>query len=168
MPTETIKIGNRLVQVEKPRLTPAQRQVQAAMKGAKAGQVAASWNVAHLDNPDLVLQRKGRFATSEKSRRTLDDTVFDSRKEMMRYAQLKTLQRAGRISDLTLQPSWLVQINGQKLCTYTADSSYFCHERNRAVIEEVKSSGTAKDAAYRLRRRAAELTYGIRIDEVVM
>lgn len=127
-------------------------------------QLAAVWNQLHLDAP----KKKGRFATSAREMRTEDGVVFDSKKELTRYRQLKLLEKAGRISDLARQPAWDVKINGMKLCTYTADFSYFCNERNRAVIEDVKSDGTAKDAAYRLRKRAAELEHGIRIEEVLL
>jgi hypothetical protein len=119
-----------------------------------------TWNTASLDAPP----KKGRFATSDKERRTVDGVVFDSLVEAKRWSNLKLLERAGLISQLTNQPSWAVQINGQHFCTYTADSSYFCHDRKRLVIEEVKTSGTEKDTAYRLRKKAAELQHGIRVE----
>ena len=107
-----------------------------------------------------------RFAVAPKAARTLDGVVFDSKKEASRYAELKLLQRAGQISELQLQPSWVVEINGQRLCRYSCDFSYLDKERG-FVLEEVKSSGSVKDAAYKLRRRAAELAYGIKIVEVI-
>jgi hypothetical protein len=33
----------------------------------------------------------------------------------------------------------------------------------KVIIEEVKSTGTMKDAAYRLRKKAAELYHGIEV-----
>lgn len=119
-----------------------------------------TWNSLSLDAP----ARRGRFATGDKERRTIDGVEFDSIAEAHRFANLKLLQRAGRISQLTYQPRWEVKINGQHYCSYRADSSYFCHERNRLVIEEVKTSGTEKDTAYRLRKKAAELAHGIRVE----
>lgn len=146
----------------------------AAFKTAPPGSVArvgkksrdpksVVWNEAHLDVP-----RRGRFPVSEKSARTTAGIVFDSKGEAARYTQLKLLERAGLVSDVQVQPSWDVMIEGQKFCTYTADFSYLCKERGRPVIEDVKSSGTQKDAAYRLRKRAAELAFGIKIDEVLV
>jgi hypothetical protein len=82
----------------------------------------------------------------------------------MRYAVLRLMLRAGQITDLECQPSWIITINGGKLCRYTADFRY--RRAGRVVIEEVKSSGTAKDAAYKLRRRAAELAHGITVEEI--
>lgn len=119
-----------------------------------------TWNTASLDAPP----KKGRFATGDKERRTYDGVVFDSVAEAQRWANLKLLERAGLISQLTYQPSWNVEINGQRFCTYTADSSYFCNDRKRLVIEEVKTSGTEKLPDYRLRKKAAELAYGIKVE----
>lgn len=110
--------------------------------------------------------RKGRFQVAPKEQRTVDGHVFDSKRESARYAKLKLEERAGLISHLELQPSWIVYINGQKLCRFRADFSYF---RNGVmVIEDTKSSGTAKDPAYRLRKKAAELAYNIQVTEVLL
>lgn len=116
---------------------------------------------------DIPVERKGRFAVSAKPDRTLDGIVFDSKKEAARYAELKQAQRAGLIECLELQPSWDVFINGSKLCRYSADFSYLDKRTGRPVIEDVKSGGTAKDAAYRLRKKAAELAHSIKITEIV-
>lgn len=137
---------------------PWQRGTANAAKKAKRGSFG-------LDT--FATERKGRFAVAAKIDRTLDGVVFASKKEAARYAELKLLERAGKIECLEIQPSWDVNINGQKLCRYTADFSYLDKERG-AVIEDVKSEGgTSADAAYRLRKRAAELYHGIRITEVI-
>ena len=112
-------------------------------------------------------ERKGRFAVSAKEDRTIDGETFDSKREAARYTQLKLMQRAGLIEGLELQPFWIVEINGKRFCRFTADFSYFCKDRNRLVIEDVKSTGTAKDAAYRLRKKAAQLAFGIHVEEVI-
>lgn len=96
----------------------------------------------------------------------MDGIVFASKKEMNRYAELLLVQRAGQISDLRLQPKLSVEINGQHFCSYTPDFAY--QDRDRGLtFEELKSTGTAKDAAYKLRRKAAELTHGITVREVI-
>lgn len=97
--------------------------------------------------------------------RTMDGIVFASKKEMKRYAELKLLQRAGEVQDLELQPEFRVSINDQHYCTYTADFAYT--EKGERIVEELKSTGTAKDAAYRLRKKAAELFYGIKIKVII-
>ena len=117
---------------------------------------------------DVPVERKGRFAVSAKEDRTVNNRVFDSKKEATRYAELKNLERAGLIECLELQPSWDVFINGQKLCRYSADFSFIDKKSGRPVIEDVKSkNGTEKDAAFRLRKRAAELALGITVREVL-
>jgi hypothetical protein len=110
-------------------------------------------------------KNKNRYRVVPVEERTLDGTVFASKKEMMRYAELKLHSRAGLISDLELQPQFVVSINGKHYCTYTADFKYT--RDGECVIEELKSSGTVKDAAYRLRKKAAELFYGIKIEVLV-
>ena len=116
---------------------------------------------------DIPVERKGRFAVAAKIDRTIDGRTFDSKKEATRYAELKQLQRAGEIECLELQPSWDVFINGSKLCRYSADFSYLDRRTGTPVIEDTKSTGTAKDAAYRIRKRAAELAHGIKVTEVL-
>jgi hypothetical protein len=135
-----------------------QRPTRVEMKHAPTGSFS-------LDTSGL--SRKGRFAVAAKEDRTVDGETFDSKREAARYSQLKLMQRAGMIDGLELQPFWVVEINGQRLCKFTADFSYFCKERGRLVIEDVKSTGTQKDAAYRLRKKAAQLYFGIKVDEVI-
>lgn len=107
-----------------------------------------------------------RFKRSAPERRTIDGITFDSIKEARRYAELKMLERAGQIHNLQLQPAFATQIDGKHFCTYTADFSYFCDQRRCLVVEDVKSTGTAKGDAYRLRKKAAQLFHKITVYEV--
>lgn len=109
---------------------------------------------------------RARFQTVEPARRTMDGVVFASQKEMKRYAELKILVRAGEITELALQPKFEIDANGEHYCTYTADFSYI-EKDGTVVVEEVKSTGTAKDAAYKLRKRAAEIAFGITVREII-
>jgi hypothetical protein len=109
---------------------------------------------------------KNRFAVVEPERRTMDGILFSSKKEMVRYAELKLLEKAKEISNLELQPKWHVHINGKLFCTYTADFAYQT-KGGEVVVEELKSTGTAKDAAYRLRKKAAELYWGINVTVII-
>lgn len=108
-----------------------------------------------------------RFQVAPIEKRTIDGIVFDSKKEAVRYAELKLLERAGKIRDLMMQIKFPVTINGKHYCTYTADFVYFDCKLDRTVIEDTKSTGTAQDAAYRLRKKAAELHHYINVDEVI-
>ena len=108
-----------------------------------------------------------RFQVSPKAERTVDGIVFDSKKEARRYGELKLLERAGHIEKLLPQVTLPVEIQGQHFCNYTCDFMYFDIVRNQLVIEDVKSTGTAMDAAYRLRKKAAEIVHKIKVEEVI-
>ncbi len=47
-----------------------------------------------------------KYKAAPKERRTLDGIVFASRAEMLRYQELKGLEKAGVISNLELQPKF--------------------------------------------------------------
>lgn len=100
----------------------------------------------------------------------VDGIVFDSRREARRYSTLKLLERAGEISDLELQPRYMlgteddpVKIrskgypNGRR-CSYKADFRY--KENGQVVVEDSKGHDTQ---AARLRRAFVEWQYKIRI-----
>ena len=108
-----------------------------------------------------------RFGVAPVAERTADGIVFASKKEMHRYHELNLLLRAGLIADLECQPAFKVAFGAKPYCTYTADFCYYDNRTKRIVIEDVKSTGTAKDAAYRLRKKAAELFHGIKVVEVL-
>lgn len=110
--------------------------------------------------------KRSRFPVAPKAERTIDGIVFASKREASRYAKLKLLEKAKEITDLVLQPKFPVLIAGQAYCTYTADFSYRTRSGAR-VIEDVKSKGTQRDDAYRLRKKAAELFHGIQVKEVI-
>lgn len=106
-----------------------------------------------------------RFAVARKEDRTVVGVTFDSRLEAERYAELRIEERVGSIEGLTTQPRWDMQINGKHYCSYTADFMYL--RDGNLIIEDVKSTGTRKDAAYRLRKRAAELQHKIKVTEII-
>ena len=107
-----------------------------------------------------------KFKRAAESDRTIDGVVFDSKSEMTRYLQLKLLEKAGEIYNLERQPRFPVEILNQHFCTYTADFRYRLSDTDELVVEDVKTTGTEKDAAYRLRKKAAQLYWGIEIQAV--
>lgn len=111
--------------------------------------------------------KRGRYPVSPKDQRTLDGIVFDSKAEKNRYAELKLMERAGEITQLELQPVFQTFIAGKPFCRVKFDFSYWRDHGTRRLIEDVKSTGTQKDQAYRLRKKAAELQYGISVVEIV-
>lgn len=76
----------------------------------------------------------------------VDMYVFDSIRESQRYKELKLLERAGEISNLELQPKFLLQEsfkkNGKtyKAINYIADFMY--EEKGKVIVEDVKGIQT--------------------------
>lgn len=110
--------------------------------------------------------KKGRFPRVSKERRTWNGIVFDSEREMLRYIDRTRAEEAGLIFDLKRQTSYSVEINGQHYCKYKPDVEYRTAE-GRLVYEDVKSTGTRQEQAYRLRKKAFELYYGVEVTEIV-
>lgn len=115
--------------------------------------------------------------------------MFDSRKEARRYAELRMLEKCGKISDLELQksfelipaqyePSTEVYKRGankgklkqgkciEKAVTYKADFCYI-DENGYTVVEDTK--GYKRGGAYTvfvLKRKLMLFVHGIRIVEI--
>lgn len=90
----------------------------------------------------------------------IDNIVFDSKKEAARYVELKSLLKAGAISDLELQVRFPLSVNGQKICVYVAD---FCYKsKGKTIVEDVKG---VKTGIYRLKNKMMKAIYGIEIFE---
>lgn len=94
---------------------------------------------------------------------------FDSRKEANRYAELKLLERAGKISrlqrqvDYTLIPSQYIDGKCvERACKYIADFVYMDADGNW-VVEDTKGFKT-KD--YIIKRKLMLYVNGIRIKEI--
>ena len=115
---------------------------------------------------------------------TSDGIRHDSKAEANRWIELNLLQKAGKISDLQRQvPFELIPAqyitserrgkNGKRLkdgkqcveksVVYIADFVY--NEFGRKVVEDVKSSATAKKESYILKRKLMLWVYGIIIRE---
>ena len=100
-----------------------------------------------------------------------DGIKFASKKEATRYCELKQLERAGIIKDLRLQPRYTLQekyeINGRKerAITYIADFEYYDNEKQKIVVEDVKSPAT-KTQVYRIKKKLFEKRYNIEVTEV--
>ena len=87
------------------------------------------------------MQRKYRNKKTQ-----VDMYVFDSAKEAQRYRELKLLERAGEISNLELQPRFLLQESFKKngktyrKIDYVADFKYI--EKGKTKVEDVKGLQT--------------------------
>jgi hypothetical protein len=92
--------------------------------------------------------------------------TFDSKKEALRYLVLKNKLDSGEISDLKLQYMYQVVVNEVKVAKYYADFVYK-NKEGVEIIEDVKSTATAKDKYYRLKKRLVEAALGIKITEIL-
>lgn len=105
------------------------------------------------------------------SKKTIIDGIeFDSKKESMRYQELKLLERAGKIRDLKLQPEYELIPKFKKnnktyrKTIYKADFSYFDIESNKYITEDVKGF---KTDVYKLKKKLFEYRYNdLEISEV--
>lgn len=94
----------------------------------------------------------------------IDGITFDSKKEGLRYKELKLLERAGLITDLKLQTSFELQPsfkkNGKTIraITYKADFDYLTKD-GRHILEDIKSPATAKDKTYIIKKKMLMYKY---------
>ena len=92
--------------------------------------------------------RYGKYSVSSPDRRTMDGIVFDSRMEMLRYADLKLLEKAGEIRELSIQPKYellegFVRRGKNYLpIHYIGDFLYYDVKKKRKVVEDVKGVET--------------------------
>lgn len=90
----------------------------------------------------------------------IDGILFASRKEANRYSELKILERAGKITDLCLQVSFPLIIEGVKIATYICDFAYT--ENNQVIVEDCKGM---KTATYKIKAKLMWALYRIKIFE---
>jgi hypothetical protein len=95
------------------------------------------------------------------ARKTVIDGIkFDSKKEAARYCELKILLQAGEITDLELQPEYILQDafikNGKKYraIKYRADFRY--KDYGKIVVEDVKGMRTP---VYKIKKKMFEYRY---------
>jgi hypothetical protein len=104
----------------------------------------------------------GRIRVSAKSERTLDGIVFASKAEMKRYAELRMLERGRVISELVLQPRFVLQegyLDGPvkvRALEYVADFAYREPKNSRRVVEDVKGHITE---VYKIKRKLFRAKY---------
>lgn len=89
---------------------------------------------------------------------------FDSKKEYGRYLVLKEAEKKGVISDLQCQPRYRFRLNVILICSYVADFRYF--RNGQEIVEDVKSSYTAKLPVYRIKKKMMKAFYNIDVIEI--
>ena len=117
----------------------------------------------------LGQKRRSKYGVkTDPAERMMDGIVFDSRKEMLRYCELKMWERVGIIQagSLKLQPIFSLVVNGVKVCDIVPDFEYYGSDGKR-VIEDCKGfKGGAAYALFRLKSKLFSACYpGLRILE---
>lgn len=99
----------------------------------------------------------------------IDGKKFDSIKEGDRYKELKLLQKTGKISELKLQPTYLLQDSFKienktiRAIKYVADFEYIDNKTGKVIVEDVKGYRTD---VYKLKKKLFEYKYNINIKEI--
>lgn len=99
-------------------------------------------------------------------RTTIGSITFDSKSEARRYSELRLLEREGQISELQLQPSFIlapsVRFHDAKrtkpALKYIADFEYL--EKGVKIIEDVKGMQTP---AFKIKRHLMKVLHDIDI-----
>ena len=92
----------------------------------------------------------------------VDGIRFMSAKEARRYCELKLLVKAGKISDLKLQPRIRCVVNGEKVCDVVCDFFYIDRETFKEIYEDCKGM---RLPMFKLKKRLAKACAGIEILE---
>jgi hypothetical protein len=95
-------------------------------------------------------------------RTTIDGHTFASKAEANRYQHLKLLEKAGQITNLSLQPRYALDVGGVHICNYIADFRYW--DEGGRVVEDVKGVRTP---VYKLKKKLMLACHGIVIKEVM-
>ena len=90
----------------------------------------------------------------------IDGIRFASKAEAKRYEELKLMQKSREIKKLELQPSYQIEVNGQKICKYIADFKYQDKQGNEH-IEDVKGILTP---VFRLKQKLLRACLGLEIE----
>jgi hypothetical protein len=92
----------------------------------------------------------------------VENIRFDSAKEASRWSELRLLEKAGKIENLTRQVKFSLDVEGVHICNYLCDFAY--DEDGEVVVEDVKSPAT-KTRVYLIKKRIMRGLYRIEIRE---
>lgn len=102
----------------------------------------------------------------------LDGKKFDSKKEARRYQELKAMEKAGIISDVQCQVSFILadkvkfsnELKAKPAIRYFADFVYM--KDGKQIVEDVKSKATRSLDVYRIKKHLMLSVLGIEIKEI--
>lgn len=121
-------------------------------------------------NQHLVTEVRKKIKRSKyrNAETVVDGIRFDSKKEAVRYGQLKIRLKLGEIGLLERQKHYLlIEANEtERKCEYVADFVYWDIKTGKQIVEDVKSSMTRKLPTYIMKRKLMKDKYNIEIQEV--
>ena len=112
---------------------------------------------------DVTPKKRHKYGVAPKAERTCDGIVFDSKKEMNRWNELRALEAAGLIRDLERQFAIPLHVNGLKIGEYRSDFRY--REGNELVVEDTKGGKATQTPLYRWKVKHVAAEYGITVRE---
>lgn len=128
------------------------------------------WAQRQIAQKQLAQQTRENKYHAERVKRE-NGLTFDSKKEARRYDELMLMLKAGKISDLKLQPQFTLQEayttpEGDRIraIRYQADFSYW--QDGELIVEDVKSKATKKLRTYQIKRKLLQERFNITIQEV--
>lgn len=117
----------------------------------------------------MTAKRRSRYANIR--RHKADGFVFDSKREMLRYYELKLMAQAREIEELEVHPRIPITIGGVEVrypsgrhMVYIADFRYYDTRSKGVVIEDVKMQSSHRTEVYKI-KRALLLAMGVSILE---
>jgi len=110
-------------------------------------------------SPKIALKEKdNKYYVSSKENRIQDNITFASKKEMLRYKELKLMVQAGEITDFILQPKFILQekfvdYSGKthRAIHYVSDFQYKLKGMN--IVEDVKPSKNFSTDVYKIKKK---------------
>lgn len=103
-----------------------------------------------------------KYNVSPKESRTVDNIVFDSKKEMNRYLELKLLLKSNLIKNLIIHPKFPLLPKFTKMgknyrgMEYEADFSYIEVATGKKILEDTKGFQTAE---FKLKKKLFDYIY---------
>jgi hypothetical protein len=114
-------------------------------------------------------KRKSRYANIK--RHQADGYTFDSKREMLRYFDLKLMLLAHEIEELEVHPRIKITIGGVEVkypsgrhLSYIADFRYYDCRTKSVVVEDCKMQSGHRTEVYKIKRALLQ-AMGIRILE---
>jgi len=106
---------------------------------------------------------KGRYGNVRKP--VHDGIKFDSKREFLRYMDLKLMEKAGEIGAIKVHPKFPITIGGVPIMvssnqhnkwdrhlTYEADFVYFDKQLGKRIIEDVKMQSGHRTGIYKIKK----------------